>query len=256
MNRSFRVLIRDNRGGALGAPLRGTFATMLALLVFLVGCSLPGSSNPTATPPPPTATTFPGTVTASPVASATPSATPATPTVPAMPTATRPAPSATPATPTARLGIPATPPTPATPVVGTFTVIQDARQACELTLPGGFAPTATPGRYTSADGRVVIALQSLAAGQDDTLDDLALPFVGAFIPTVQGYEQTAVIRLDDNLRIDFTGNMPGRGNGSLYFRQFDATVCIVTLFVAEGAEINYEMYFQELVLTLRPKGVG
>jgi hypothetical protein len=239
----------------MSAPLRRLLALTLVVLSLLGGCSLPGTSAPTATPPP-TATTIPATATAPPVVITTPSAAPATPTAAATPTVTRPVPPATPATPTARLGIPATPPTPATPVVGTFLVVQDARQACELTLPVGFAPTSTPGSFASADGKMMVTLQSLLAGPDDILDDLALPFVEAFIPTVQGYEQTSVIRLADSLRIDFTGNLPGRGNGSLYFRQFDTTVCVVTLFVAEGTTTTYESFFEALIATLRPKGVG
>jgi hypothetical protein len=235
----------------MSAPLRRAAALALVLLALLGGCSLPGTSAPTATPPPPTATVPP-------VATAMPSAPPATPTATATAaatsTATRPVPAATPATPTARLGIPATPPTPATPVVGTL--IQDTRQACELTLPGEFVPTATPGTFARPDGKVLVTLQSLPAGPDDTLDDLALPFVGAFIPTVRGYEQTMVIRLADNLRIDFTGDLAGRGDGSLYFKQFGPTVCVVTLFVADGTTVTYESFFESLIVTLRPKGVG
>jgi hypothetical protein len=166
---------------------------------------------------------------------------------------------ATPATPVVRPGTPATPGTPGTPIATPAgTPVQDARGACELTLPPGFAPTPTPGSFASADGRVLIALESLSAGPDDTLDDLALPFVGAFIPTVEGYQQTAVIRLADNLRIDFTGGLPGRGTGTgtIYFHQFGTTTCVVTLFVADGTAIAYDPFFEALIATLRPTGAG
>jgi hypothetical protein len=123
-------------------------------------------------------------------------------------------------------------------------------------IPASFAPTSTPGVYVGFDGKALIALQSLGVGPDETLDDLALPFVGEFIPTVEGYEQTSVIRLADNLRIDFTGNLPGRGNGTLYFHQFGTTICVVTLFVGEGTSVAYEALFEALIASLRPKGVG
>ena len=192
----------------MSAPLRRLLALTLVVLSLLGACSLPGTSAPTATPPP-TTTAIPATATVPPVTITTPSAAPATPTAAATPTVTRPVPRPPRLRPPPGWGYRPRPPTQATPVFGTFLVVQDARQACELTLPVGFAPTSTPGSFASADGKMLVTLQSLPAGPDDTLDDLALPFVEAFIPTVQGYEQTSVIRLADNLRIDFTGNLPG-----------------------------------------------
>lgn len=257
------------------APLRRLLVLALVVLALsgLAGCSLPGTAAPTATPLP-TVTSVPVTATAQQVAvvtPTTPSVAPAPPTATATiaPTATATMPPVTPitsatlASPTMR---PATPGTPGTPVQGAATpvplpigdtqLIQDEQQACEMRIPVSFAPTSTPGAYAGLDGKALIALQSLNVGPDETLDDLALPFVGEFIPTVEGYEQTAVIRLADNLRIDFTGNLLGRGNGTLYFHQFGTTICAVTLFVGEGTSITYEAFFEALIASLRPKGVG
>lgn len=242
-------------------PLRRILLLSLAMLSLggLMGCSLPGTAAPTATPP--ATATLVAAVPTTVVPSAMPSAAPPSPTsVPptatAAPTATATAPPATPATPTTRPGTPGTPATPIATPVASGQTIQDERGECELALPAGFVAAGAPGRFASADGRVLVALQSLNAGPDETLDDLALPFVGAFIPTVAGYEQTAVIRLAESLRIDFRGGLPQPGNGTLYFGQFGATVCAVTFFVADGAGIDAETMFTALIATLRPKGVG
>lgn len=237
----------------LAAMTRRALACFVVCLA-LGGCSLPGASSPTPTPLP-TATAAPATATATaaPAASAAPLTPTIIATVTATATATRTPAPATPATPNAR---PATPATPAATPLAAGQTIGDERQVCELTLPADYKPAGGPGHYASADGRVLVALQSLTAGQDDTLDDLALPFVGAFIPTVTGYEQTAVIRLADSLRIDFRGGLPRSGGGTLYFRQFGPNVCVVTFFVADGAGVDADALFETVIATLRPKGVG
>lgn len=238
-----------------GDPLRPLLALALTILALAGtgGCSLPGSAAPTATPAPTLAA-----ASAAPASAAPPTATVTIPPPPATPTATTPsARPATPATPPAG-GSPTAVPRPATPG-GSPTaplVVQDARRACELTLPAGVGPTGTPGNYASADGRVLIALQSLAMGPGDALDDLALPFVGAFMPTVAGYAQTAIIREGNTLRIDFSGGLPTRGDGTLTFRQFGAALCVVTFFVADGAAIDYDATYGALIASLRPTGVG
>ena len=247
--------------------LRGWSALRAVLslgLLLLAGCSLPSAAAPTAMPVPATvAVAAPATATATIAAASAAPSVAATATAVPMPTAiTRPTAVATAATPpvAAAPGTPATPAaaattTPAAAAVGPQT-IRDARQACELMLPAGFAATSNPGGFASSGGKVLIVLQSLSAGSDNGLDDLALPFVGAFIPTVAGYEQTAVIKVADSLRIDFTGGLPQPGRGTLYFRQFGPTICVVTYFVADGAGIAYDAVFDALVASLRPRGVG
>ncbi|MFN8513030.1 MAG: hypothetical protein U0232_11680 [Thermomicrobiales bacterium] len=267
-------------GSWYAAPLRRGLVLALVLLALggLAGCSFPGSAVPTATPEP-TATGVPVTVaataTVAQVAVAMPSVAPSLPTATATIAATAtvsatatvlPTMTVVPTTRPATPGTPATPVASATPVqggpsptvspLGDVQVIRDAAQACELSIPAGFVPTSIPGTYASADGRVTIALQSLPVAPGEGLDDLALPFMGEFIPTVEGYQQTAIIRLADNLRIDFSGNRPGRGVGTVYFHQFGATVCAMTLFVGEGSSVAYDAFAEALIAALRPKGVG
>jgi hypothetical protein len=254
------------------APLRRVL--VLALVSLAVGggagCDFPGTSAPTATAQP-TATGVPATVaataTAPQVAVATPSIVPSPPTASATvaPTATATA-TVSPTKTIAPTMQSATPGTPGTPVQGGATpglsplgevrVVREARQACELDIPASFVAAGVPDTFASADGRVTIALQSLDIGPDEAFDDLALPFVGNFIATVGGYQQTSVIRLADNLRIDFTGNRPGPGRGTLYFHQFGVTMCVVTLFVGDSANVAYDAFAEALIAGLRPKGVG
>ncbi len=239
-------------------------------LLLLAGCSLPGTTAPTATPAPaatPVATTVPVVIApaTTAAASAAPSAAAIATAVPTLTATARPTVAATVATPSVAAS-PATPP--ATPVaVATATppvsaapggaqTIRDVRQACELTLPAGFSATSSPGSFASADGKVLVALQSLSAGPENVLDDLALPFVGSFIPTVTGYQQTAVIRVGDSLRIDFTGGLPQPGRGTLYFHQFGGAICVLTYFVVDGADVAFDALLDALVASLRPRGVG
>jgi hypothetical protein len=135
--------------------------------------------------------------------------------------------------------------------------VTEPQGLCTVTLSAGFAASATAGTYTGAGDRAVVSLTALQAGPDDTLDDVALPFVGTFVASVEGYQQTGVAREADNLRVDFTGRLGQPGKGTLYLRQFGPTVCAITFFVIDGTEITYEPTLAQLIASLRPvKGVG
>jgi hypothetical protein len=136
--------------------------------------------------------------------------------------------------------------------------VTEPQGLCAVTLPVGFAASPNgDGRYVGVDGRAIVALTATEAGPDDTLDDVALPFVGAFVATVEGYQQTAVLKEADSLRVDFTGRLAGPGKGTLYLRQFGRTVCAITFFVTDGTEIAYEPLLAQLIASLRAvKGVG
>jgi hypothetical protein len=256
-----------------GGVVRQVLVLALVVLAIggLAGCSFSGTAAPTATPPP-TATSVPATMavtaTAAQVAVVTPSVATSLPTATAtgLPTATVMAtatmrPTVT-ASPTIRLATPGTPGTPAsagaTPGTAQL-VLRDAQQACELTLPVGFDQNVSSSpndSYIADRGVLRISLQSLTVGQDEAFDDQTLPFVGAFIPTVEGYQQTSVIRLADSLRIDFRGQMSLPGSGVLYFQQFGSTICAMTVFAADASGVNVDSLLEKLIPTLRPKGVG
>ncbi len=265
---------------------------LLGATVALAACAPLGGSTPTAPPPTatvpanPTATptvsaTLVPTVTtlATMAATATP-ATPAAPTsapvstvtatialtntaTPPAPTVTLPAPTATvpataPPTPTATVpsatatAVPATlvPRTPPTQIGASAT---DVQGRCAITLPAGFADTGG-GSFSGANGRAVITLTPLVLGTSDTLDDVALPFVSTFTAAIGNYQQTAVARGEDSLRLDFTGRTTALGRGTIFLQQFGGNVCALSFFVVQGGEVPYDQTVNALLASLRPAG--
>jgi len=102
-----------------------------------------------------------------------------------------------------------------------------------------------------------VTLSALQAEPGDTLDDLALPFVGHYVAAIAGYQQRGVAKGADNLRVDFTGRVGEQGKGTIYLRQFGSTVCAIFFFVADGTELAYEPALAQLIASLRAvKGVG
>ncbi len=253
---------------------------LLGATVALAACAPLGGSTPTA--PPPTAT-VPANPTATPTVSATlvPTATTlATPTsapvptvtatialtntaTPLAPTVTLPPPTATvpataPPTPTATVppatatAVPATL-VPRTPPIQTGASATDVQGRCAITLPAGFADTGD-GSFSGANGRAVITLTPLVIGTSDTLDDVALPFVSTFTAAIGNYQQTAVARGEDSLRLDFTGRTTAPGRGTIFLHQFDGTVCALSFFVVQGGEVPYDQTVDALLTSLRPAG--
>jgi len=262
---------------------------LLGAIVALAACAPLGGSTPTA--PPPTAT-VPANPTATPTVSATlvptattlvtmaPTTTPAAPTsapvptvtatialtntaTPLAPTVTLPPPTATvPATalPTPTATVPpatatAVPATlvPRTPPIQTGASATDVQGRCAITLPAGFTATGG-GSFSGANGRAVITLTPLVIGTSDTLDDVALPFVSTFTAAIGNYQQTAVARGEDSLRLDFTGRTTAPGRGTIFLHQFDGTVCALSFFVVQGGEVPYDQTVNALLASLRPAG--
>ena len=247
---------------------------LLGVGVVLAACAPFGEATPTIAPPP-MATIAPGPapsapstpVTTAPAATAVPTAAlTAAPTSMATPpssTATIPAPTVTvPATPTLAptatvppSTVPPIPPTLApvspTPLVGASAT--DVQGRCAITLPAGFTATGG-GAFSGSNGRASIALTPLAIGASDTLDDVAQPFVSTFIAATGDYQQTAVARGEDNLRLDFTGRTVAPGRGTIFLRQFGGTVCALSFFVVQGGEVGYDQTVNALLASLRPAG--
>ena len=265
---------RGCRPLAVSAVLLGATVTLAACAPFgaatptvapQVTATLPASATPSATVAPTSTVTAP----TAPAATATVAA--PTPTVMATvaptstvppPTATAPAPTATvPATatraPTATLPPPTTaiPPTLVAvsppPLAGVSAT--DARGRCAITLPAGFAATGG-GAFTGANGQASITLTALDNGAGDTLDDVALPYVSTFTAAIGDYQQTAVARGTDDLRLDFTGRMTASGRGTMYLRQFGESVCALSFFIVQGGEVSYEPTVSSLLASLRPAG--
>ncbi len=108
-----------------------------------------------------------------------------------------------------------------------------------------------PDTYSGFAGRVRVTLTALAAEPEDTLDDLALPFVGTFAGTVAEYRQTAVSKGAESLRVDFIGRLGSSGQGTLYVRQFATTTCALTFFAFPGPDLTYEALLIQIIAALR-----
>jgi hypothetical protein len=91
----------------------------------------------------------------------------------------------------------------------------------------------------------------LQAEPDDTLDDVALPYISTTMAQIAGYQQTKVTKGADNLRIDFTGTIGQPGTGTFYLRQYGSTVCAMAFFVMQGTELAYETTLASLQASLR-----
>lgn len=246
------------------------------LTLSLAACGPFGGGDPTATPP--TATVAPTAIApASPISTAPavtatpqPTATVAPPTATILPTATTAPPTSTPVPPTATVAPTAThtpvqppptaPPTlaptatlPPPPTTIPATTAIDPQGLCSITLPIGFAATGG-GVFTGFGGRSTITLTALAAEPDDTLDDVALPFISTATAAITDYRQSRAIKGTDSLRIDFTGHLVQPGTGTFYLRQFGTTVCALSFFVVQGTEMSYEQTLTQLLASLRAAG--
>lgn len=232
-----------------GAPLPSATvrASPTANATIIPAVPSPVATAPVATPVPTATATIAPTNTAIPAVPTTPiPATLATPPPTAIPAPSATAPPLT-ATAVAPTPIPVSP----TPLSGTSAT--DAQGRCALALPPGFAATGA-GIFSGANGRALITLTALAVGANDTLDDVALPFVSAFTAPIGDYRQTAVARGADDLRLDFTGRTTAPGRGTIFLRQFGGTVCALSFFVAQGTEITYDQTVNALLASLRPTG--
>ncbi|CAA9550095.1 MAG: hypothetical protein AVDCRST_MAG18-244 [uncultured Thermomicrobiales bacterium] len=228
------------------APLGETAPTATVLPIARVVTSPTQAATASPITPPTTATVAPPTVTPpAPMATVVPTAT-ATIAPTTIPTTVPPAPTVPSSlAPTATLLVP--------PTGAPATTATEPRGLCTLTLPVDFVATGG-GAYTDANGRVTVTLAGLTAEPDDTLDDVALPYVGTASATIADYRQAQATKGADSLRIDFTGRLAQPGTGTLFLRQFGTTVCALSFFVAGGAEIAYEPTLAQLLASLRATG--
>lgn len=251
-------------------------AVLLGATVALAACAPFGAATPTAAPPPtmiaPPSSTTSATVVPTatvPAASAT-TAAPATALAPTVAATATPTNTAIPPVPTASVSVTTilapsatVPPPPATALPATLVPIAptplagatatDAEGRCAITLPGGFAATGS-GAFSGSNGRATITLTPLAIGASDTLDDVAVPYVSTFMAAIGDYQQTAVARGEDTLRLDFTGRTTAPGRGTIFLRQFGGTVCALSFFIVQGTEIPYDQIVNALLASLRPAG--
>ena len=234
----------------------------LALLGLLAAC---GGTAATTTPAA-VATTAPATATTAsaapaPAASPTTTATPRAATsaaTPATPRAT-PATPGTPATPT-RAASPATgatPARPASPVApGGGTVMTDADNQCQVTLPANFTPDpAGGGSAVSADEQVGVNLLSFPvdtfgfAGATDFI-------IGTISASVEGYRE--IDRQSGNSRgrpftsVSFEGTSVGEPvAGRFYFVQEGTNVCALTVVMRAAAASQYATAIDAMIESIQ-----
>jgi hypothetical protein len=80
------------------------------------------------------------------------------------------------------------------------------------------------------------------------------PFPQRFTATIGDYQQTAVTRGADDLRLDFTGRTVAPGRGTIFLRQFGGTVCALSFFAVQGGALSYDQTVNALLAALRPAG--
>ncbi len=222
--------------------------TVLGLLAACGGTAATNTPAAVATTAPASATTASApSVAASPATSAAPRAsTPAS--TPATPAATPATPRATPTTPTRAASpaaaTPATPLRPASPSAGGGTVMTDADNQCQVTLPTTFTPDpAGGGNAVSADERVgvnVLAFPVDTFGFDGTIDFI----IGTVSASVEGYQETGrqsgTSRGRQYTDVTYQGTSVGEPvAGRFHFVQEGANVCALTVVMQAAAACEY-----------------
>ena len=220
--------------GALAAPTATATATLA----------------PTATiPPTPTVAPTP-TVPPTPTIAPTATTPPPTPTRPSTPTATRPAPTPTrPApTPTTRA---ASSPT-ARPAAGN-NIVRDEDGICQLTLIPGYTVDSGGDGFDADDGNGIGVLSG-AKGRSETPEALAQSLYGGFTSVLSGVQQGKVTTGSTSSQIDFTGALAANaGKGTVYVKKFGTTVCGVSIFTYNDAQIPHDIAATAILLTVSEK---
>lgn len=247
-------------------PALGKGLATLGLIFTLVAC---GGATTTETSgsliaPSPTATaTIAPTATIPPTATLAPTLTVA-PTATALPTTATPAATATTAktptralTPTAAATRAATTPTarpvlsPTAPPAAGTNIVRDEDGRCQLTLIPGYTVDSA-GDGFDADDENGIGVLSSAAGRSETPEALAQSLYGGFTSVLTAVQQGKMTSNATTAQIDFTGALASNtGKGTVYIKKFGTTVCGVSIFTYDDAQIPHEIAATAILPTVK-----
>jgi len=240
-------------------PALGKGLATLGLVFTLVACgsatATEMSGNLIAPSPTATATiaptaTIPPTATLAPTPTATIAPTlAATPTIAKTPTRVlTPTAAATRAatTPTARPAISPTVP----PAAGANTV-RDEGERCQLTLIPGYTVD-NAGDGFNADDENGLGVLSSAAGRSGTPEALAQSLYSGFTSVLTNVQQGKPTSNATTSQIDFTGTLASNsGKGTVYIKKFGTTVCGVSIFTYDKAQIPHEIATTSILLPVK-----
>jgi hypothetical protein len=231
-----------------GVPALGKGLVALGLAITLAACgggtatqvgSILATQAPTATATSaaPTAT---ATVAAIPTSAPSPTVAP-TPAQSSTPTATRPA--------AIMPTRPASSPT-AAPAAGGG-VVRDEDSVCQITLPVGYTVD-SEGDGFDADDEKGFGVLSGATGRSDAAEDLAQSVYANFTSVMENVQQGEVTNTPDSSRIDFTGSLADDpGQGTVYVKRFGTSVCAMSVFTYDGAQVPHATAMATLIATLK-----
>ncbi|HEY8602265.1 MAG TPA: hypothetical protein VIL85_27820 [Thermomicrobiales bacterium] len=246
-------------------PTLGKGLATLGLAFTLVACGTPVATETTGSliAPSPTATaTIAPTATIPPTATLAPTPTiPATATIP--PTAT-PAATATTAktptralTPTVAATRAATTPTarpalsPTAPPAAGANIVRDEDGRCQLTLIPGYTVDSAGDGFDADDANGLGVLSS-AAGRSETPEALAQSLYSGFTSVLTNVQQGKTTSNAATSQIDFTGTLASNsGKGTVYIKKFGTTVCGVSIFTYDKAQIPHEIVATSILLTVK-----
>lgn len=122
--------------------------------------------------------------------------------------------------------------------------VTDREGKCQMLLPAGFRVEGKASQYFWA--RDKLAMLEITGKRVEGIEEpsafeaAARAYIDGFAGSVINYRQGYVNKTEDALRVDFSGTfgtLPGQGG--FYFEKSGATICIVTLFVAQGSTADF-----------------
>lgn len=129
----------------------------------------------------------------------------------------------------------------------------DPDRLCQLAVPAAFAEdTPGSGYFPARDRTGFVAIDAPdRAGGANTFDQALATVLVNLKALLPGYVETAAIRGQGSLRVEFTAAPDGRaGRGVAYFRDRGPFVCGGTLFLTADSPLPFDSTLQSLIATL------
>lgn len=233
----------------------------LGLVFTLIACGTTATAetsgsliapSPTATATVPPTATLPPTATVRPTSTVAPTATattiPATATIAKTPTR-----ALTPTIAKTRAASTSTPRpaiSPTTPPAG-GNIVRDEEGRCQLTLIPGYTVDSGGDGFDADDGNGIGVLSS-AAGRSETPEALAQSLYNGFTSVLTDVQQGKTTSNATASQIDFTGALATTiGKGTVYVKKFGTTVCGISIFTYDTAQLPHEIVTTAILSTVK-----